>query len=180
MAVRPLRISADIGHGAHLHRSPARGESLAEPGGADQVAPGGEVGAFDETHQFFGVGIGVLEGVEGGVDHLPEIVGGDVGGHSDGDALAAVDEEVRETGRKHGRLFGLARVVLDEVDGVLSDPLEQAHREVRQPRLGVARGSRGVVDGPEVPLRVDQQMAKREVLAHPHQGVIDAESPWGW
>ena len=149
------------------------------PGGPDQVATGGKVGALDELHQFLGVGIGVLEDVEAGVDHLAEVVGGDVGGHPHCDPLAAVDQKVGEAGRKHRRLLDLAGVVLDEVDGVLADPLEQAHREVGEPAFGVAIGPRRVVDGAEVALRIDQQMAHREVLAHPHQGVVDGLSRRG-
>ena len=58
------------------------------------------------------------------VDHLAEIVRRDVGGHTDSDALAAVDQQVREPRREDERLFGGPVVVRDHVDGVLVDARE--------------------------------------------------------
>jgi hypothetical protein len=76
--------------------------------------------------------------VEGGVDDLAQVVGRDVGGHAHRDALAAVDQQVGEARRQHRRLFVLAVVVGDEVDGLLVDPRQQLHGQVGQPALGVA------------------------------------------
>lgn len=69
--------------------------------------PGFDGGAVAADHQ-----------VEG-VDDLGQIVGRDVGGHTDGDADRAVDEEVRQLGGQDGRLAEGAVEVGREVDGVL-------------------------------------------------------------
>jgi len=101
-------------------------------------------------------------------------VGRDVGGHADGDALGAVDQQVREAGRQHQRLAPALVVVGLEVDRILVDVLEQGLGGARQPRLGVAHGRRRiVVHGAEVALPVDELEAHGEVLRHPHQRLVD-------
>ncbi len=72
------------------------------------------------------------------VDHFTEVVRRDVGGHADGDALAAVDEQVGEPGGQHFGLLGAAVVVGHHVDGVFVDAFEQLHCQRMQPALGVA------------------------------------------
>ena len=84
-----------------------------------------EVRSLDELQQFFGSGVRVVDAVEGRINNLAQVVGRDVGCHTDGDPLRTVDQEVGIAGGEHGRLLELARVVVDEVDGVLVDPLEK-------------------------------------------------------
>ena len=126
-----------VGDRPHLHRAPPGGQGVADAGGADDVRPGGEVGALDEPHQVLGLGLRVLEGVQAGRDHLAQVVGRDVGRHADGDPLRPVDQQIREPGREDRRLLVLAVVVLGEVDGVLVDPLEQSLGDRGETALGV-------------------------------------------
>ena len=49
----------------------------------------------------------------------------DVGRHADGDAVGAVDEQVREPPRQHQRLAVFAVVVVDEINGVVLEAVEQ-------------------------------------------------------
>ena len=63
------------------------------------------------------------------VDDLAQVVGWDVGGHAHRNALAAVDEQVREAGRQDERLLLPPVVVGDHVDGALVDASEQLHRK---------------------------------------------------
>ncbi len=105
-----------------------------------------EVGTLDVRHEVVdGGAVGVVEEVDRGVDDLAQVVGRDVGGHADRDALAAVHQEVREPCRQHRRLLGGAVVVRDHVDGVLVDVREQLHRQRVQATLGVARRGRAEV-----------------------------------
>jgi hypothetical protein len=115
----------------------------------------------------------VLDEVDGGVDHLAQVVGRDVGGHADRDALAAVDQQVREPRREDRGLLGLPGVVVDEVDRVLVDAVEEAHGQGRQAALRVPRGGRTEVRAAEVAVAVDEGVAQREVLGHAHEGVVD-------
>ena len=69
-------------------------------------APVGKSGPFTNCHQVVGRGFGMVEQVHRRVDHFAEVVRRDVGGHADGDALAAVDEQVGEPARQHDRHLG--------------------------------------------------------------------------
>ncbi len=161
----------------------ARARTLIEPrpgavgvhdaGPAEDEGARGEVRALDEVHQVVGRGVRMVDQVDGGVDHLAQVVGRDVGGHADGDPLAAVDQQVGEPGGEDGRLLLLVGVVGDPVDGVLVDALEHVHGEQAQPAFGVALGRRGEVGRAVVAVEVDQGMAQAEGLGHADQGVVD-------
>ncbi len=106
-------------------------------------------------------------------DHLAEVVRRDVGRHTHRDAGGAVDDQVGEASREDGGLLQPVVEVGDEIDGVLVDVLQHRHRDPRQPGLGVAIGGGPVaIDRAEVPLPIDQRIAQREVLYHPHQRVV--------
>ena len=70
-------------------------------------ALGGEVGALDVVHQVGQGALRVVQHLDGGVDDLPHVVGGDVGGHAHGDAAGAVHQQV---GNREGRTLGSRRV----------------------------------------------------------------------
>ena len=76
-----------------------------DAGATEDAAARREVGTLDELHQLVGRRLRVVDQVDGGVDHLAEVVRRDVGGHADGDALAAVDQQVGEPRRQHRRLL---------------------------------------------------------------------------
>ena len=142
----------DLGHGPQADRALAGAVGVEDPLAAHDQRAGGEVGALDELHEVVGGGVGVVDQVDGGVDDLAQVVGRDVGGHAHGDALAAVDQQVREPrpGARAARLE-LARVVVVEVDGVLVDAVEHAHRQRCQPALGVAGRGGAEVGEPKLP-----------------------------
>ena len=127
----------DLGLGPHPDGTPTGAVGVHDPGAPEDKGAGREVGALHEMHQVVGRGVGVVDQVNGGVDDLAQVVGRDVGGHADGDALAAVDQQVRKTGRQYRRLVFLVGVVAAHIDGVLVDSLEHVHRQRGQPALGV-------------------------------------------
>ena len=114
----------------------------------------------------------MVERVEDCVDDLDQVVRGDVGGHTDRDAGRTIDEEVGEPSRHHHRFVTLPRVVWGPVHRVFADALQQVGSEWSHPRLGIPHRSRRVINGAEVPLRIDERVAHREVLAEPDHGVI--------
>ena len=117
---------------------------------------------------------GVVERPVDAVRHLAHVVRRDVGGHADGDAGGAVDEQVREARGQHGRLLGLAVVVGHEVDGVLVDVAHHFHGQRGHTAFGVTHGGgRVVAGGAEVALAVDEHVAHRPGLGHTHQSVVD-------
>ncbi len=136
--------------------------------------PVGKVRAGHDLHQLLDRDGRIVEIGDAGVDHLAEIVRRDVGGHADGDAAGAVDQQVGELRRQHDRLALAAVVVRLEVDGVVLEVVEQGHGGPRQPDLGVALGRRRIaVDRAEIALPVDQRQAHGEVLRQAHQRVVD-------
>ena len=163
----------DPGGGPHPER-PAPGlVSVADAVEADDLASGGEVGARDEPHQVVERGVGVLDDVPERLHDLDQVVRGDVGGHADGDAGAAVDDEVRDRGRQHRRLDLAAVVVGLEVDGLLVDRGGHRHRRRRHPALGVAHGGGAVVGGAEVAVPVDHGQPHRPGLRRTDECVVD-------
>ena len=137
---------------------------------------GREVRALDVVAERVGGDLGVVDQGDRGVADLAEMVGRDVGRHPDGDAAAAVDEEVREAGREDGRLLLGAVVVVLVVDGLLVDVVEHLGGDRGEARLRVAHRGRAVaVDRAEVALAVDERVAHREVLGEPDEGVVQGD-----
>ena len=160
--------------GPHDDSAAARPVRLSDPFPADDDPAGREVGALDVPGQAVDVDLGVVDQRHERVDHLAEVVRRNVRRHADGDALRAVDEQVRVARREHVGLLTRLVVVGDEVDRVGVDVAEQLGRELRQPALGVAHRGRGiVVDVPEVALAVDERIAHRERLGHADERVVD-------
>ena len=60
----------DVGDGLHLHRAPPGGQGVLDALRADDVRPGGEVGPFDELGEVLGGRLGMVQGMENGIDHL--------------------------------------------------------------------------------------------------------------
>ena len=100
----------------------------------------------------------------------------DVGGHADGDALAAVDQQVGEARRQRHGLGERFVVVGLPVDGILLQVTQQFHGGLCQAALGVTHGRRAVaVDVTEVAVTVDERRAHGEPLRQADHGLIDRE-----
>ncbi len=96
------------------------------------------------------------------------------GGHADGDAAGAVDQQVGNPRRQDDRLLLLAVVVVLEVDRVLVQVGQQRHGRRGHAAFGVTHGGGHIaVDRTKVALAVDQHQAHRERLGHADQGEVD-------
>ena len=174
----PAAVFLDVDDRAHDHRAATGPVRVLDPLAPDDQRPVGEVGTLHplqgRLEQLLGAGLGVLQRPLHGGGDLTQVVGRDVGGHADGDAGRAVDQQVREPGRQDDRLLLLAVVVRLEVDGVLADVADHLHGQLRHPALGVPHG-RGLVVArrPEVALTGDQRIAHHPRLRQPDQGVVD-------
>ena len=109
---------------AHQDRAAALVIGRADARLAEDQAAGGEVWARNNLDQLFNRDRRIVKIGNAGVDHLAEIVRRDVGGHADGDAASAVDEQVREFGRQHHRLLLAAVIVRLEVDRLILEIVE--------------------------------------------------------
>ena len=172
-AAAPASRLLDGGLGPHLHAAPAGAVGLHDPGPAHDEAARREVGTLHEAHEVVRRGVRVVDQVDGGVDDLAQVVGRDVGGHADRDALAAVDQQVGEAGGQDDGLLVGPVVGRLEVDGVLVDVRDHLHGERVQAALRVALGRRPEVGRAVVAVEVDERVAQREGLGHAHEGVID-------
>jgi len=133
----------------------------------------GEIGSRQILHQVGNGRLRMVNQIGDGVCHLPQVVRGHVGRHADGDAAAAVTDEVRKLARQHHRLHRGLVVVGLPVHCVFIDILHHLHRQRRQAAFGIThRRGRVAVHAAEVALSVDQRIAHAEVLRHAHQGGI--------
>jgi hypothetical protein len=173
MASRPERTSSMVAW-PRVITEPRPVSRALRARAAHDLAAGRVVRAGDDIEQGVGADLRVVDHRQAGVDDLTQVVRRDVGGHADGDAAGAVDQQVGETGRQDDRLAFLAVVVVLEVDRVLVDVGQQRHGRVAHAALGVAHGRGHIaVDRAEVALTVDQQQTHRERLGHAGQGEID-------
>jgi hypothetical protein len=85
--------------------------------------------------------------------------------HANGDAAAAIDQQVRKPRRQNRRLLHRAIIVVLEIDRAFVDVIKQRPRGLRQTRFGVPHRCRHIaVDRTEIALPVDERQAHREVL----------------
>ncbi len=163
------------GHaGTHHEAAPAGLVGVDDAAFAVEKAARGEIGALHVLEHFREACIGILHQVDGGVDHLGEIVRRNIRRHADGDSVGAVDDEIGNARGQDGRFLRGLVVIRHEVHGLHLDIGEQLAGDALHAALGVThRGRRVAVDRAEVALAIDQRIAQRERLRHAHQRVVD-------
>ena len=164
----------DMHLGAHRDGAATGLVGLADALGAHDDATSREVRAGKHLHQVVCGDVGVVNHHADGLGDLTQVVGRHVGGHAHGNARRAVDQQVGESRRQHGRLGERLVVVGLQVDGLLVEVAQHLHGGIGQAALRVAHGCRGVtVDGAKVAVAVNERQAHGEVLRHTHHRVID-------
>ena len=145
----------DLGAGAQRDLAAAGAVAVEDALPAADDAAGREVRAGNDLHQLERcVTSGSSMSADEAVADLAQVVRRNVGGHADGDAVGAVDEQVGELARQDERLAVLAVVVVDEIDGVAVEVGEHLGGDGREAGLGVpVGGGRQAGDGAEVALR---------------------------
>ncbi len=123
----------------------------------------------------------MLQKVDAGPGHLPQVVGRDVGGHAHGNARGAVQEQVGEARRQHHGLLEGAVEIQRPVHGALPQLAQEQLGVPGEARLGVAHGGKGlgVVRGAPVALTLHQGVAVGEGLGHEHHGLVAGRVPVG-
>ena len=168
-------ILLNSGVGAQDDAAAAGGIGLAHTVVAVDNAAQREVGRLDILHQTFDVDVIVVNVGHAAVQHLAQVVRGHIGGHADGDAVGAVDQQVGNLGGQHRGFLALVVIGGHHVHRVFVDVGHQLVAYLLQARLGVTHGCRRVaVDRAEVTLPVDQRVAHRPILGQAHQGAVDA------
>ena len=142
--------------------------------GAKEHTSRREVGPLDVGHEPVNGDFRVVDLRADGVDDFGQVVRRDVGGHPDGDACAAVDEQVGPGGWEDGGFLAGFVVVGDEIDGVLFHVVHERGSEVAQARLGVTHGRGWIAfDRAEVALAFDEHFAHGPGLGHVDEGGVD-------
>ena len=159
--------------------APAPGAvGLDDAGASVDDAGGGEVRPLDVLHQPVDADVRVVHQRQQAIDHFAQIVRRNVGGHAHGNAGTAVDKQVGRLGGQHLRHGQGVVVVGAEGHRLLVQIRQQFGGQAGHAHLGVAHGGRRVpVDGAEVALPIDQQVAHGEGLGHAHHGVVDGHIP---
>ncbi len=141
---------------------------------AEDGATGREIRPLHVLHQAIKRDVRIVDLRANPIDHFAEIVRRHVGRHADGDAGAAIDEQIREGRGKNGRFGAGFVVVRDKVDRVLVHVGHERGAEMRHARLGVTHGGRRIAfDRTEVSLAIDQRFAHRPALGHVDEGGVN-------
>ena len=164
----------DVIFGADGDGADAGGVSIQNAFAAKNRAAGREIRTKQIIlHDFGWRQIRVFGQGDRGIDGFGEVMRGHVGGHTDRNALRAVDDQVREAGRQNRRFFFGAVVVCDEINGVLVDIADHFNGEFVHSRFGVTHRGRFIaIDGAEVAVTVNQGVAKGERLGQTDQRQI--------
>ena len=93
-----------MGFSAHDDGTAAFFKGRFDPAAPNDHAPCGKIGAQNIGSQFIHAQIRIVDQGAGGINNLPQIVGGDVGGHSHGNPPAPIHQQVGETGGQNGGL----------------------------------------------------------------------------
>ena len=160
-----LGVLVDSDDRAHRDGTATGAQGVFDSAAPDDDSPRGEVRpthTLDEClERLLAACFGVLEHPLHARRDLTEVVRGNVGCHADGDAGAAVDQEVGEAARKHDRLEGAPVVVGREVDGLFVNVTHHLHGERCHAALGVALCSgRIVAHRAEVALTLHEWVAQ--------------------
>ena len=161
--------------GAQPHRAIAGLVQLAELlAGGDDLGAAGIIRRGHEFAESVQVAVGMIQQMDTGGGDFAEIVRWDVGGHADGDAGNAIEQDVRQAG---GQPHGFVQRAIEigyPVHRALAEFGQQHLRERRQSGLGVAHGGErlGIVRRAPVALPVHQWITVGEGLGHQHHGFI--------
>ena len=147
---------------------------VADAIGAHDLGARREVRAGHDRHELVGRRVRVVDEHARGLDGLTEVVRRNIGRHANRDAVAAIDQEVREAGRQDGGLGERLIIVGLPIDRVLLEVAEELHSGLGETALCVTHGGSGVtVDVAEVTMAVNERGAHAEPLGQADHRVID-------
>ena len=162
-----------MGLGLHPYGPPPGLNGVAYAAQPHDNPPRREIRALDVLCDLLVIQVRVVYQGYRRVDDLAEVVGRDLGGHTDRDAVRPVDEQVREPRRQDLRLFQALVEVRDEVHRVGVYVPQHLGRHAGETGLCVPHRARWIaVHAPEVPLAVHERVTEREVLGHARQRVV--------
>ena len=169
-----LLATLNLSLGTHDNTSAPRLIGIAHALQAIDIGARREVGAWDILHQPVRINVRIVDEGAAAIDDLAQIVGRHIGGHTHGNAVAAVDQQVGHLRRHDAGLDERIVEVGIHVDRIFVEVVHDVLAHLREAALRVTHGSgRIAVDRSEVALSVDERIAHVPLLAHAHQCAID-------
>ena len=170
--------------GTHNDLAAAGSVSRTDAAFAQNIGTGREVRAFDVFHQFlyfcFLVIDLVLNHADNPIDDLTQIMGRNIGRHTDSDTAGTVHQKVGDTGRQYRRFFFVFVIVRNEINGIFFDIRQHFRCDLGHAGFGITAGSCAIaVDRTKVPMTVYQHITHGEILRHTYHGLINGGIPVG-
>ena len=138
------------------------------------IGSGGEIGCRDVLHQSIGIYIRIVDIGAAAIYYLTQVVSRDIGSHSNGYTVAAIDQQVRYLGRHHRRLYECIIEVVGHVYRFLIKIVHDVFAHLGKAALCVTHSSRRVaIDTTEITLSVNELVAHIPVLPHTYQSSVD-------
>ena len=140
---------------------------------------GGKIRAFNDLDQFVDICFPIFQhmiinDLDNRIDDFSQVVRGNAGRHTNGDAAGSVHQKVRETSRKDFRFFQGSIKVIGKIDRIFPDIGHHLHRDLGETGFRITHGSSAVtVDRTEVSMSVNQHIAHIEILRHMDHRFID-------
>ena len=169
-----------FGLGPHHDSATSCFVSLLHAFQAIDIGTCGEVGGWNILHQVVDAQIGVIDIGTTSVDNLPEVMGGNICGHTHGNTVSSVHQKVWHLCGHYGRLeqgivevaCHVDRFLLQVVHNMLTHPSESA--------LRITHGSRRIaIHATKVSLSINELIAHVPLLSHSHEGSINGTVAMG-
>ncbi len=170
-----LGVFEDAGTSTHFDTASSGAGIVVDAAIPEECSTSGrEIGAFHIAEELFNRNVRIIDRGTNAVDDFPEVVGRQVRCHAHSDPGAAVDEQIRKSGREHNRLALGFVVVRDVVDRVLLHVGHEDMTEVSETGFGVTHRSRRIAfNRSEVPLPINEDVPHRPGLGHVDEGWIN-------
>ena len=159
----------DLGAATLNDRATACGERIINATTTEDHAAGWKIRAGDDFENFIECRMRMIDQQASRINYFAQIMGRDVGSHTDRDTACAVDQQVREHSGKYDRFLFAAVVVFLPVDGIFIDIFYELVGDFFHARFGVTHSSRRIaIHRAKVTLAIDQRNTHRKFLRHTH------------
>ena len=111
---------------------------------AQNQASGRKIRSGNNVNQVFDRNKRIVDISAAGVNHFAQIMRRNIGSHTDGNTVCAVNQKVRITGRQNSRFLQAFVIVGHKVDGVFVDVVNQRVGNFCQTGFGITHGSGAV------------------------------------
>ena len=159
---------------AHHNPTAAGVISLAHFGVPVYDTAGWEIRGGHDVYELIYGDVNVVDVGYGRRDHLPRVMGWNLGSHSDRNAVRSVDEKIGNSSRQHlWFLQGSVEVIL-KIDGVLAEIPQHflgnpGHSGLRIPHCR----STVSIHRAEVSLSIDEGTSHGKILGHANHGIVN-------